>query len=273
MKKLKTILRTLAVIIIVLLPFLPISESFFEPNTQIDNQTLSTFIAICLAIIFVGFVVVYLLKSKWSTSGILLLLIGFTVVIPLHLGVPRMDESLLTFAGIEQFRYGLLLLATLLLFFAGLKILNPIKSIQSKIFFIVLIAATLLNLWDNYSSFMLSTEMKNWVADGKSPNDFLVQFNFQITWRTLARIGLYLTTIVLIFSLLKQLEIRKWQFITLSAFCVIGIIFCILCLLNNFENFYFPFMIPAIALAPAYWAGIALLTNRKTDNGQIHSGL
>lgn len=269
MKELKTISRTLAVIIIMLLPFLPISESFFEPNTQIDNQTFSTFIAICLAIIFTGFVLTNLLKPRWSPSGILLLLVGFTVIIPLHLGPPRTDESLLTFANIEQFRYGLLLLATVLLFFAGLKILNPIKSIQSRIFFVILIVVTLLNVWDNYSSFMLSTEMKNWVTDGKSPNDFFAQFNFQITGRTLARIGLYLITIVLTFSLLKQLEIRKWQFITLSAFCITGIVFCILCLLNNFENFYFPFMVPAIALAPAYWTGIALLTNRKIDNEQL----
>ena len=269
MKPLKTILRTLVVIIIMLLPFLPISESFFEPNTQIDNQTFSTFIFICLAIIFAGFILMYLLKPKWSIPGVLLLLIGFIALIPLHLGAPRTDAGLLTFSKIEQFRYSLLIIATLLLFFAGFKILNPIRNIQSKIFFTILIVATLLNLWDNYSSFMLSSEMKNWVADGKNPNDFFAQFNFQITWRTLARISLYLITVLLTFSLLNKLEIRKWQFIALSIFCIIGIIFCTLCLLNNFENFYFPFMIPAVALAPAYWTGIALLANRKINNGQI----
>jgi hypothetical protein len=35
--------------------------------------------------------------------------------------------------------------------------------------------------------------------------------------------------------------------------------------LFNFVNaaFYFPFMIPAIAMAPVYWLGIYLLTSKR----------
>ncbi|MDR6195074.1 hypothetical protein [Siphonobacter sp. SORGH_AS_0500] len=261
------IFRTIGIIVLLVLPFFPITENFFPPEEQVDNQTFGTYVAICIGIVAIGTGLIFTLKKSNPISGWLFFAIGMTAIFPLHLGPPRMDGSLLTFAIIEQFRYGLLLLATLLLFFGGLNVLTPIRGVQPKTFFAILIVTILFNLWDNYSSFMLSSEMKNWVAEGKSPNDFSVQFNFQITWRTLARIGLYLTEIILTFILLKQLEIKKWQLISLSAFCIIGIIFCILCLLDNFENFYFPFMVPAIALAPAYWLGIALLTNKKVDRG------
>lgn len=259
----KKALQIIAILILVVLPFYPITENFFPPEQQVNNETFGIYLAICAGIIVLGILLMLFQKPKRNITGCLLFAIGLTAMIPLHLGPPRMNADLLNSSGIEKFRYGLLIIATILLFFAGLKIINPIKSIQSKIILIVLCIATLLNLWDNSSSFMLNHEMEKWIADGKNADTFIFQFDHQIMWRTLARISLYLTAISFTLVLIKNSGIRKWQIAILNIFCVTGIIFCVLCLLSNFENYYFPFMVPAIALAPSYWTGIAILTNKK----------
>ncbi len=253
----RKILQILAIIILVILPYFPVAENFFPPESQVNNDTFITYILICSVLIILGFLLMWFQKPNRNSEGWLLFAIGLVAMIPLHLGPPRMGADLLIFSGIEKFRYGLLILATILLFFAGLKIISPVNNIQSKIILAVLCIATLLNLWDNYSSFMLNRDMENWIANGKNTDDFVLQFDFQTMWRTFARISLYLATIALIY----KSGIKKWQFALLTVFSLIGIIFCFLCLIN-FPDYYFPFMIPAIALAPAYWMGIAVLTKK-----------
>lgn len=259
----KKALQIIAILILVVLPFYPITENFFPPEQQVNNETFGIYLAICAGIIVLGILLILFQKPKGNVAGWLLFAIGLTAMIPLHLGPPRMNVDLLNASDIEKFRYGLLIIATLLLFFAGLKIITPFKSIQSKIILIILCITTLLNLWDNYSSFMLNHEMEKWIADGKDADTFIFQFDHQLMWRTFARISLYVTAISFTFVLIKNNGIKKWQFAILNIFCLAGIVFCVLCLLNNFENYYFPFMVPAIALAPAYWTGIAILTNKK----------
>jgi len=188
---------------------------------------------------------------------------GLITLVPLHLGPPREDAGLLTASGIEQFRYGALIVAVLLLLMAGLKVVAPPRTTPSKIILAVLCLTALLNLWDNYSSLRFSSGLKDWLAAGKNADDFFPQFDFHMTWRALARASLYAAAIALSFALFRQSAIRKWQFVILNIFCLTGIVFCVLCLLSAFEDYYFPFMVPAIALAPAYWLGIALLTNKQ----------
>ena len=272
MKILKTTFRTIVIIILLLLPFVPITENFFAPETQIENQTFLKYILICLGITAVGFGLISFAKKSNSKSGWLLFAIGFVAMIPLHLGQPRMGSDLLTFSSIEQFRYGILIFATTLLFLVGLKIISPLKSVQSKIFLGILIITTLINLWDNYTSFMLGSKLKNWISDGKNADDFFAQFDFQIMWLTFARISLYITAIVLTYISFKNSEIKKWQFALLSIFCLVGIVFCIMCLQTGFQNYYFPFMIPAIALAPSFWIGITLLGNKSGQEKLVENG-
>lgn len=267
-----TILRTIAITILLLLPFLPITENIFAPETQIENQTFLKYILICLGIVAVGIGLISAFKKSNSSTAWLLFAIGFVAMIPLHLGQPRMGSDLLTSSGIEKFRYGTLIFATIVLFVAGLKIILPIKSILSKVVLVVLILATLLNLWDNYSSFTLNHEMEKWIANGKNPNDFITQFDFQILWRTLARISLYVIAIMLTYIFQKKSEIKKWQFALLNIFCFVGIVFCIMCLQTGFQNYYFPFMIPAIAFAPSFWLGIALLSNKNAQEKLVNNG-
>lgn len=123
-----------------------------------------------------------------------------------------------------------------------------------------------------YNSFTLNYEMEKWIANGKNPNDFITQFDFQILWRTLARISLYIISIMLTYVLLKKSENKKWQSAMLNIFCFLGIVFCIMCLQTGFQNYYFPFMIPAIALAPIFWLGIALLSNKNAQEKLVNNG-
>ncbi len=110
---------------------------------------------------------------------------------------------------------------------------------------------------------MLGSEFKNWIGTGKNEAEFFAQYDFQIFWRAMARILLYITAMALTFVLMQQSRLRLWQYAILNIFSLIGIVFCILCLNTQFAAYYFPFMIPAIALAPVYWTGIALATNKQ----------
>lgn len=263
MKKiLTTISRTIAAIILMLLPFFPITENFFPPESQVDNQTFLKYILLCLGIIVIGFGLISLLKKSNSILGWLLFAIGMTAIFPLHLGPPREDAQLLTFSSIEKFRYGMLLISVLLLVLVGLKIWEGTKTTLIKITIAFLIITALLNIWDNFSSFMFSSKMQDWVSTGKNADDFFSQFDYNIVWRTMARVSLYISAIFIALVLVKQTKVRKWQFASLTVFCLIGIGFCGLFFVKGFQ-YYFPFMVPAIALAPSYWIGLALLSNKN----------
>lgn len=264
MKILKLLFRAIAIILLLLLPFLPITESFFPPEKPIDQHGFTKYLLMCLGIILLGFALMSMLKKQNNIAAWLLFLMGLVSLIPLHLGPPRMGPELLQAVHLEQFRYGILLMAILLLLLAGLKILTAQKTLISKIFLGILIATVLLNLWDNFTSFQLGSELKSWVENGNQSEEFFAQYNFKINWRALSRILLYLNAITLTAILLKWGEVKKWQFMMISLSCLTGMFFCIRCLQSGFEEFYFPFMIPAIALAPTYWIGIAWLTNKNT---------
>ena len=254
-------LLIIATIVLLLLPFSPITENFFPPENQVDEQTFFKYILLCLGIIVIGFGLIYFLKKTNLISGWLLFAIGMTAIFPLHLGPPREDAQLLTFSSIEKFRYGMLLISVLLLVLGGLKILGGEKTTLVKITITILAITALLNIWDNFSSFMFSSKMQDWVSKRKNADDFFKQFDYNVIWRTMSRVSLYISAILIAFVLSTQTKLRIWQFILLTVFCLIGIVFCILFSAKGFQ-YYFPFMVPAIALAPSYWIGIALLSNK-----------
>ncbi len=124
----KKIFQIVAILILIVLPFLPITENVLAPALQVDNKNFGMYIGISLLIITVGVLLILFLIKKQMTLAWLLLSIGLIAMIPLHLGAPRMGADLLTSSGIEQFRYGILLVATVLLLIAGIKIILPIKK-------------------------------------------------------------------------------------------------------------------------------------------------
>lgn len=264
--------------ILMLLPTWPITENFFPPENQVDDQHFSTYLLLCSLIILFGLGLVFFLKPRKILAGWLLFAVGMTSIFPLHLGPPRENADLLKFSYIEQLRYSMLLFAVLL-FFVGCykaagrydgeggfqsmeKTSNPIKFSTIKLFLVFLIVATVLNIWDNYSSLMFSTEMQKWKDNGKDANVFFDSYDYHMLWRTLARVLLYLVAAWLSILLVKRAEIRTWQFIMLMVFNIIGVLLCTMSLLIS-PQYYFPFMVPAIAMAPAYWIGLMLLCNKQ----------
>jgi len=262
----KNVLQYVAAFVLALLPFFPITENFFPPNALIDYQTFPHYILICSIVILFGLLLAFFIKAKNTNNSTawFILAIGAVAIFPLHLGAPRENVNLLTFASIEKFRYAMLIIAVLFLAASSFKLIAPLKSNALRCITILLVIITaLLNLWDNFSSYMFSHEMQNWVDEGKNADSFFPQFDFNMTWRTLARISLYLSAIILGFVAVKKILIKKWQFFTFTLFCTIGITFCLLFLLKGFD-YYFPFMVPAIALAPTYWIGIAMISKKVT---------
>lgn len=55
--------RAIAVIILLVLPFLPVTESFFLPENQVNYDTFGQYIVLCVGIIAIGFGLVYFLKK------------------------------------------------------------------------------------------------------------------------------------------------------------------------------------------------------------------
>ncbi|WP_367915954.1 hypothetical protein [Leadbetterella sp. DM7] len=245
-------LRIPAVIVLMVLPYLAITEQFFPPGTPVDNSTFGKYILICMGSIALGVLLMRFLKPESHNAGWLLFAIGLIVIIPLHLGPPRMGPELQAATGIERLRFTLLIAATLLLFMAGLKVIAPLRSTLSKITLAVLCIMLLLSVWNSGSLFLLSFA-------GQNPDTAAYISPFPGALRSPTRILVYATAALLAFLLSQKGEIKKWQWIGLTVICLIGIVMCIL----YGQDPRIPFMVPAIALAPAYWLGIALLANKR----------
>lgn len=263
---LKKILAVIATILVTQIPFFPVLENIVP---VVDPETFSHYLIACgciaLIMVFIG-----ILKAKTSTRAFpslqpaawLLFALGIIVMIPLHMGPPKEGTELLTFSSLEKFRYTLLILAVIV-FVAGIgAVLKPFWSMlstTSKVILIPLLITFPVSLWDYYDSFSFSAQLTQWIDSGKNEADFFAHYNFHETWRTIGRILLYVIAAWLSMILYKKHVIKKWVTITLSVFSSIGVGFCIAFLVWE-PDFYFPFMVPAIALAPAYWIGVGLLS-------------
>lgn len=264
---LKKILTVIATILITQIPFFPVLENIVP---VVDHETFTHYLIACgcisLIIIFLGII----LKTKTSTrkfpslqpAAWILFSLGIIVMIPLHMGPPKMDAALLTFSSLEKFRYTILIIAVVVFAIGIWLALKPFwatLSTSSKVILIPLLITLPVSLWDYYDSFSFSTHLTQWIDSGKNEVDFFSTYNFHETWRVVGRILLYVVAAWLSIILYKKNVIKKWVTITLSIFSLMGIGFC-LAFLALGPAFYFPFMVPAIALAPTYWLGVGLLS-------------
>lgn len=261
----KKVLRTIVVVLLMLLPYLPVTE-FFLGTINSANFPSYLVTGSLIGLIMVLFALFIHRETKTDKSpvtltGWLLFLLGILVLFPLHLGPPKQDQELLQFLSIERFRYGMLLLAVITFCTACYYTLFCMQSHRTTagwIFAVLVLVAGLANLWDNYDSWSLGIQMKDWLAQGRRAEDFFPSYNFHEAFRGIARILLYMGACGLCVLLMSRNRIRRWQALLIFIFCGVGITFCVLCMTEGF-NYYFPFMVPAIALAPAYWTGLALL--------------
>lgn len=258
----KKTLRILLIALLVILPYSTILSNFSPYWTSHSfNDFLIASLIFSVIILIAGRIIFH------NKTGILFFLSGIIAGPPLMLGPPEESERLMERASEEHFRYGMLIFATILFTAGSISILKKrwsyISGIQ-KVIVIPLMLAFILMLWDNFSSYHLSSELTTWTRAGNSAEDFFLQYDYLEAFRTTGRTLVYILTAWMSFIALRAGWISRWVCITLSVFCSIGFIFF---LLFNFagNEFYFPFMVPAIVLAPAYWLGIALISRRNKD--------
>lgn len=258
------ITRIIAVILLVVLPFSPVLSNF-SPY-WVPGLTFKTYLAACLLFAIISLLLGYFIAESnrlFSAFGIFFFL-GMLVAPPLSIGPPELSLKLLELRTEEHFRYGMLLVSSLVFGIGAFTLVAKKWDALSpfhKLIVLPVSACLLLLLWDNFSSYHFSSEMEKWIAMGKTPETFAMEFDFKEFWRLLGRTLLYIINPWLGFIFLGFGWLKKWQAVTLGIFCALGIVFF---LLTNFVGmqFYFPFMVPAVALAPSYWLGIMLITKK-----------
>lgn len=266
----KKILSIIINILLVLIPFFPITENF--TSNPVTNAEFGSYLGICIGIFVLMILLMFILKKDFligtyplKRTAILLFILGMTVMIPLHLGPPKGDETIFSVSHIEKTRYALLIVSVLIFYAAVYYFLKNKWNILSrvdKLILVPLIVAFFILMWDNYDSFMYTEKIKEWIDSGKNPKDFYEQYILKNKYlHTVGRFSTYISIVWFVFLLTKNSFIKKWKGIVLGIFGIVGSVFCFLFLFVN-HQFYFPFMIPAIVMAPAYWLGLSLVNQK-----------
>jgi hypothetical protein len=263
----KKIALVLVNIILILVPFSPLTEII--SGTEVGYKDFSSYLMVCgfiaafclLPAVFINYKNTPATQQNLLVPAWLLFILGILVMVPLHMGPPKEAETLLNATGEEKFRYIMLIIAVFV-FSAGiitsLKPFQPKLSLAEKMIFIPLAITFFISLWDHYDSFSFSSKLTTWVSGGKNAADFFPNYDFHDQWRAAGRMLLYVVAAWTSIILYKQSVISMWVTVVLVLFCVVSVGFCTMFLLRG-PAFYFPFMVPAVALAPSYWLGIALL--------------
>ncbi len=268
----KKALQIVAIIALIVLPYSTLLSNFSPYFTDNSFQTFlvasAVFAVVCLLL---GW---FISSGKlFKSSGILFFLLGVLVAPPLMLGTPEITPLLLQRSTEEKFRYGILMVATIVYVIGFIIVIckqwTSISAVN-KLILIPFILSIPALVWDNYTSFYLSETMGAWLGSGKTIEAFYESYDFHEMIRTGGRTLVYVTVIWLSLILTCKQYLKKWVVIILTIFSLIGIVFFFLTNFIGFQ-FYFPFMVPAFALAPAYWLGIALLSknlyNPKSNIG------
>lgn len=256
----KTALNVFIVILLVVFPYSTVL-TYFSPYLSAHSFQNFVLASVGYGLVFLALAFILSGKRQFKNGALIYVAIGAVIAPPLMLGPPEYT-NLLQRVTEEHFRYGLLIFSVILFFLGSLLIL---KNLPKNTFLYALLGIiTVLGLWDNISSYRFNLAMEDWIESGKKSKDFLLNYDFNELFRTGGRTLLYVFAIVLSYILYKKQQVKKWVWVSLSLFSVLGIVFYFL---FNFVsvNFYFPFMIPAIAFAPIYWLGIALLFPEKPE--------
>lgn len=259
------IFKIIAILLLGILPYSTILSGFSPYWTT--TYTFHDYLIASLLFAMISLLLGWLIASGKliTNNGFLLFLLGLLTAPPFMIGPPEETPKLLERTTEEHFRYGLLLLSTIAFAIGFIIILRKHWkqfSLLNKLIALPFIFCFVALFWDNLTSYNFSNELKEWMNIGKDPYAFFPNYNFHTFWRTLGRSLIYLLTSWLALILLKEGILKKGQMLFLIIFSSIGIVFFFL---TNFigMQFYFPFMVPAVSLAPAYWLGLMLITKRK----------
>ena len=256
-------MKIIASVLLIILPFSTLLSNF---SPYLSPHSFKDYLIACFIYALVLILLALYLSSKrirenLKNGSLAWVALGVVIGPPLMLGPPEFT-NLLQRVTEEHFRYGLLLISSILFLIGSSQILQRIKA--KSYTWILLLAIVAISLWDNITSYNFHKVMETWIADGNQSSKFLFKYNFHEIVRTGGRTLIYVFVLVIGYQLYKSAQIKRWVWLTLSVFSLIGVVFYFLFNYVSVE-LYFPFMIPAVALAPVYWLGTNLLTNKVSD--------
>ncbi len=253
--------KTVALVLLTLMPY-SMALSPFSPYDT--SHSFGEFLVASLVFAGISFLLGFAVTGRKlpENKAFAFFLLGMVVAPPLTIGIPETSPRLLERVAEEHFRYGLLFLAALIFVIGFVRLLKWKWDYLSRFHKAILIpfgVSVLLLLWDAASSYNFSSELKDWIAKGQKAEDFFPDYNFRELLRTFGRSLIYVITPWLSYILFSLGQLKKWQLLVQCLFCALGILFFFL---FNFVDtqFYFPFMIPAVAFAPVYWLGLMLIS-------------
>lgn len=259
------ILKITAVVLLSILPYSTVLSNFspYWTTTYTFQDYVLASLLFAIVSLLLGWLVSY--GKLLANDGFFFFLLGLLTAPPFMIGPPEETPKLLERITEEHFRYGLLLLSTLV-FAIGLGVIlrNYWEELSplNKLILIPAVFCFVILIWDNWTSYNFSAELKDWEEQGKDPATFFPNYVFHEFWRTLGRSLLYILIQWLSFILFNQARIKKPQMIFLILFSLVGVVFFFLTNLIGMQ-FYFPFLVPAVAMAPAYWLGLMLVSRQK----------
>ena len=174
-------------VILIVMPFSTVLSGF---SPYLSQHTFQDFLLASAVFTIVGVLLGMIVSSNmlFKKSGFLFFLLGMIVAPPFMIGAPETSPTLLSHVTEEHFRYGCLMIATIV-FAAGFLFIS--KKIWSTLFYfnkliiIPFAISVVLMLWDNYSSYDFSSELMTLIATAQKDEDFFQNYNFYNIYRTL----------------------------------------------------------------------------------------
>jgi hypothetical protein len=285
MTKLKIIIKTLGIILLILFPFLG-GALLGKHSPYTEGNSMTNFVLIYSLFVLVVALVLFYLTNKFKESlvqpalpGILLFFVGCVMLGIAGLAVPPdLTIKMLEHPEREHCRYIVLFIGAIFfgLYFINLFINNSLqlkrtyKWVMIGIFAFVMVEL----LWEFSHHYLFPERLKEWVDEGNKAEDFNKTYDDWkvITTGAIGRFFFYLLMLLLSLRLYKIRRIAIWNPILSTFLCLFGIISSIAFFLYGAFNIEIPkelgflmlFFIPGLPFLIMYWIGVALLT--KTNN-------
>lgn len=267
------VLKFIGSLLLFLSPFVGVVFLYkHSPYTQ--GNSLSTFTILNLVYAIISVLLLLLVVNKKLPKqillgGLLLYLSGSVIAGVLGLGEPDFSVTMLQHTEREHYRYIILTIAALL-FAAGfiLIIINRWDKFPNwnKLIVLLFIAALAEFLWEFNLNYHYAENLKLWLDEGKNAADFTVHYQLPgLPIGAVGRIIEYVLIIWLGLILAKSYLIKKWSFILLTLYCLLGVYTGARIYIYGMDfpdnlKFLLFFFIPAGPVLALYWMSVALLT-------------
>ena len=277
----RTILVTLTVLILVILPFL-IGTSITRYSPYIETNSFKTYIIIwtVISIAFASIVIVFLKYISQSFGNLLaggsslfLLICPIVGIIGLA-AAPDLSLIMLQHPEREHLRYIFLFVAAILfgIFFLFLlkSNLSNIRKATRWIITIVFILAFAEFIWEFTHHYLYPEALKEWINQGNNADEFGKHYDniTVINIGVFGRLIQFSLIIWLSLHLYKLRQIKIWSPIITIILSLVGIVSATVIYVTQMNipkgfEFLFLFFIPGIPFLLLYWLGVALLTTFK----------